>query len=614
MRLKIVPLLLLALPAADPAMALEFGDIFVLSRLGQPFRAEVSLSEGADDGRPGAECFRVGKSGDAMSGLPPLSQARVKPLRDGGRTRLLVFSEHPIDEPAVQFSVQALCGPLQYRSYVVLLDPAPSRGSQAAPRTGGADRLAAAATPAIAGKKPASSGPEWLCEEGESARSIAASIFPNNAVARSRFLGALLNANPEIGLGPQGENRLPAGTALRLPEARHLPAGKSARFDRQAPAGASSPARETAKSSVIAEAGRPVEPSARPGDGKIVAAPHDTVSPPAEPAPGRAAPLAPAANPAPATPVAPPITTPPPTTTPPDAEEEEPGIVDSLFGMVGEWWQTGSKIWSQDLEQEWAQWWQEIFAASGILALLLFWRSRKRKATRRALTGGKAVQRDPLSIIEDGVRSETRVSRTQRLPTAAPPDAGGSRGGERQWAAQRGEAMVVTEENEFNPVMELAEIMLSFGRVKGAAQALQEYIDKSPNEALQPWMKLLEVYRQGDMRPEFEGLSEKLKLHFNVAPADWETMSEQISPPVTPVDVEKAPVELLLNHLPNVARMTRIRDEIVRTWDSAAGFDYLNTLLRDNRKGERQGFPLAVVSELLYLMDILEKRLKRLAA
>ncbi|MBI4742231.1 MAG: hypothetical protein HY777_11945 [Betaproteobacteria bacterium] len=601
--------MLLALPAADPAMALEFGDISVLSRLGQPFRAEVSLSEGADEGRPGAECFRVGKSGDTMSGLPPLSQARVKPLRDAGRTRLLVFSEHPVDEPAVQFSVQALCGPLQYRSYAVLLDPAPSRGSQAAPRTGGADRLAAAAPTAIAGKKPASSsGPEWSCEEGESARSIAASIFPNNAVARSRFLGALLNANPEVGLGPQGENRLRAGTVLRLPETRHLPAGKSARFDRQAPAGTSSPARETAKSSVIAEAGRPVEPSARPGDGKIVAAPNDTVSSP-EPAPGGATPLAPAAIPAPATPAVPQKTPPPP-----DAEEEEPGIVDSLFGMVGEWWQAGSKIWSQDLGQEWAQWWQEILAASGILALLLFWRSRRQKATRRALTGGKAIERDPLSIIEDGVRPETKVSRTQRLPSAAPPDAGGNQGGELQWAAQRGEAMVVTEENEFNPVMELAEIMLSFGRVKGAAQALQEYIDKSPNEALQPWMKLLEVYRQGDMRPEFEGLSEKLKLHFNVAPADWETMADQISPPVTPVDVEKAPVEQLLNHLPNVARMTRIRDEIVRTWDSAAGFDYLNTLLRDNRKGERQGFPLAVVSELLYLMDILEKRLKRLAA
>ena len=38
---------------------------------------------------------------------------------------------------------------------------------------------------------------------------------------------------------------------------------------------------------------------------------------------------------------------------------------------------------------------------------------------------------------------------------------------------------------EVNPVMELAEIMLSFGRVKGCP-ALQEYIDQSPKEALQP--------------------------------------------------------------------------------------------------------------------------------
>ena len=40
-------------------------------------------------------------------------------------------------------------------------------------------------------------------------------------------------------------------------------------------------------------------------------------------------------------------------------------------------------------------------------------------------------------------------------------------------------AATVDEHFEANPVMELAEIMLSFGRVKGAAQALQEYIDSN---------------------------------------------------------------------------------------------------------------------------------------
>lgn len=40
-----------------------------------------------------------------------------------------------------------------------------------------------------------------------------------------------------------------------------------------------------------------------------------------------------------------------------------------------------------------------------------------------------------------------------------------------------------------NPVMELADIMLSFGRVKGAAQTLQEYIDSNPQDALQPWIR-----------------------------------------------------------------------------------------------------------------------------
>ena len=45
-------------------------------------------------------------------------------------------------------------------------------------------------------------------------------------------------------------------------------------------------------------------------------------------------------------------------------------------------------------------------------------------------------------------------------------------------------AATLDEHFEVNPVMELADIMLSFGRVKGAAQALQEFIDHNPEEAL----------------------------------------------------------------------------------------------------------------------------------
>ena len=87
-------------------------------------------------------------------------------------------------------------------------------------------------------------------------------------------------------------------------------------------------------------------------------------------------------------------------------------------------------------------------------------------------------------------------------------------------------AATVNEHFEANPVMELAEIMLSFGRVKGAAQALQEYIDTNPQEALKPWIRLMDVYRMAGMRHEFEKVARELNKNFNVEVQKWELSAE----------------------------------------------------------------------------------------
>ena len=170
------------------------------------------------------------------------------------------------------------------------------------------------------------------------------------------------------------------------------------------------------------------------------------------------------------------------------------------------------------------------------------------------------------------------------------------------------EPIVVKERDEFNPVMELADIMLSFGRVKGATQALLEYIENNPDEALQPWIKLLEIYRQNGMREDYESLSQKVKLHFNIQPGDWDTIPDLPPQPVALEEDEAAVFEALLSRLPNIGQIPHIKDAISHTWDTPEGIVYLNKLLRDNRQGARRGFSLSVVSELMFLLDILEKR------
>lgn len=160
---------------------------------------------------------------------------------------------------------------------------------------------------------------------------------------------------------------------------------------------------------------------------------------------------------------------------------------------------------------------------------------------------------------------------------------------------------------EANPVMELADIMLSFGRVKGAAQALQEYIDNNPQEALQPWMRLMDVYRMAGMRAEFEEVSRNLNQNFNVEIQRWDTDR---------VADDKASFTLLAEErsasLPTVPRpesleeLPRLMEAVCSQWATGDVVGYLYQLLRDNRGGQRTGFALAIVEDILFLIELKE--------
>ena len=159
-----------------------------------------------------------------------------------------------------------------------------------------------------------------------------------------------------------------------------------------------------------------------------------------------------------------------------------------------------------------------------------------------------------------------------------------------------------------NPVMELADIMLSFGRVKGAAQALQEYIDNNPQEALQPWVRLLEVYRMANMREEFDAVASNLNQHFNVEIQPWEP-TENGSSGSAPEDVAIVDAAQSSDRARSVEDMPRIVAALTKQWSSPEVLDYMQQLLRDNRSGQRQGFPLPVVEDILFLIELKETEL-----
>lgn len=144
---------------------------------------------------------------------------------------------------------------------------------------------------------------------------------------------------------------------------------------------------------------------------------------------------------------------------------------------------------------------------------------------------------------------------------------------------------------EHESAIELAEIMMGFGRIQGAAETLAEFIASNPKRAVTPWLKLLEVYRAADLREEFDALAMQLNKTFNVKAVTWDTFEEA------------------KHESKSIEQMAHITAKVQRSWGTVECQAYLERLLRDNRDGKREGFPLSVIDEILTLADILEDSL-----
>ncbi|KAF0166913.1 MAG: fimV2 [Rhodocyclaceae bacterium] len=145
-----------------------------------------------------------------------------------------------------------------------------------------------------------------------------------------------------------------------------------------------------------------------------------------------------------------------------------------------------------------------------------------------------------------------------------------------------------TPETNVEPTLQLAEIMLSMGLEQGAAQALLEYTEANPRQAVYHWLKLLGIYRKRGQQAEFVETAEKLRKHFNVQAEDW--------------------IRADTGEAPTLEKFPRVAEQVQKTWlQPAECMSYLRNLLEDNRDGARAGFPQAVAEEILLLIEVLKE-------
>lgn len=584
-------LCLLALPLS--AAGVEFSAPTLRSALGEPLDVEIEVRAEAGE-RLVPQCFRsfAPRSRD----LPAPVGAHLRYEGDEERGRLQVATSAAVTEPALQLGIETTCGGSRaWRELPLLLKPSPSAAN-------GPVRML--------------SGGEWVIVPGESPASMARLLYPGQPGVQRRFVAALIAGNPAVDIDPSGTRELPVGTVLRMPDWRALGSvaggerpisGERARSPQVS--ASPSPASEMTRSGPAPMAGarKVVVPPAATGalrlstslaerpaaderlremlrleyrllqslasqmsaSGSALAAdagslerlPEPRVptgsAPPAQASALLPAPSVPSQAPAVATPsaVAPPVHL---RQSPPEPSAGRSG------GLID---------------------WLPYIAAGGFsgFAMIAFGLYRARRHHRSA--------KETLSLSH----AETIVL---DMPAARPPaSAEAPEAVQATAAAPKAVPAAVPMPSEIsptdvNPVMELAEIMLSFGRLEGAAQTLQEYIEANPKETLKPWMKLLDIYREGNMPAEFDALADKLHRNFNVECQRWDG---SVPPPVSPRQIGRA---MSLDEFPHIC------EQLVALWGTPACLDYLHKLLRDNRGGERNGFTLPVVQEILFLIDI----------
>lgn len=564
------------------AGAVGFGEIVLHSRVGEALRAEVPLIAGAGESIETA-CFSLASL--PGSELPAVSNARIRLVRSGTAYRLIISGTRPVAEPIFVIGLRANCGVDLQRDYVLM---------PAAPVM-----LAAAeseATPPVSSTAARKSGNfrEWQAHDGDTLAGIAESQAPDGSAEQRRLLLAMKRANP----GLSADEPLPEGTLVRIPNLR-----QRATVERGTPTSSSAPRPQRSQQDE-APPPRPkkvAKPEAvagqtnKGGDRLVLGKPPENLQPGEKATPPRAN-----LN---------------------EMEErmlklettlqvlnQEIDKLNSALALTTEALAIQNKIQAaqsapppdtasavkagvatpppvdRSSQNNWLELLFSALAGGGIAAGMAHLLSRRRQN----------LGDDELPLAISGYRPEVQVrppassifeapakSTSQPVEPAPPP------------APSTVDIPLEAETvdvnyNEGGTALELAEIMLSFGRVRGAAETLAQHIEENSPENIQPWSMLLDLYRRGDMPTEFGMLASRMREKFNVHIPSWADSNTPVS------------------GLKSLEDYAHIVWRASNSWGTQECLNYLYELVHDNRSGQRSGFPLEVVEEIALLMRILE--------
>jgi pilus assembly protein FimV len=138
---------------------------------------------------------------------------------------------------------------------------------------------------------------------------------------------------------------------------------------------------------------------------------------------------------------------------------------------------------------------------------------------------------------------------------------------------------------EISDAVQLAEAWMSFHHPYKMLEILAPFKDVEQPESPIPWLCLLDVHRVMGDREKYEAVQKRIKKIYNVKMPPWET------------SFGDEPLKTL-DDFPHIV------DRIFDLWDSEQIVPYLDSLLHDQRDGEREGFDLPVYRNILQLISL----------
>lgn len=160
-------------------------------------------------------------------------------------------------------------------------------------------------------------------------------------------------------------------------------------------------------------------------------------------------------------------------------------------------------------------------------------------------------------------------------------------------------AMSLSTKEDAQSLLEEAKVYVEIGREDEAIMLLKSQIQSAPLASLEHYLYLLDIYRATNQEEEFLLYASKFHKSFNVMTPLWKN---------TPLAMAIASSLEEFPHIVNALTILWWASSEAVTGEESKIKAYLNALLMDNRNGERVGFSMEVVQEIMLLCNLLEVR------